>query len=254
MTHSNEVPGSITEKIQLIQNESEQREDAENELFRRYYRVIVDKARRRVQRLAMADESDVAISVLDTVFRGIADGKHECTDRTQFEELLSKVTFHKAVNLYNWVKRARRHPNKKELDNRSAQFDELDDQHRHIAELFYMEGYSVEQIASLLGASRQDIAAKLSSIRQTLGIKSKPVAFANSEAVESLSVDNRPFDSILFEELIESFDRSLRETVLLKLAGHENRDIAEQLDISERQVQRRLKLLRETLLDGMGPE
>ncbi len=61
-------------------------------------------------------------------------------------------------------------------------------------------------------------------------------------------------DVLLFEELILSLEVNLREPELLKLQGCSNCEIAERLGVSERQVQRRLKLLRDLLWAELGDE
>ena len=55
----------------------------------------------------------------------------------------------------------------------------------------------------------------------------------------------------MFQEQLVQIEDRLRETVLLKLQGLENRQIAERLDVTERQIQRRLKLLRDLLVEEL---
>jgi DNA-directed RNA polymerase specialized sigma24 family protein len=246
-SNSTTPSGSVTENLQKLQHGGCD-DQAQKELFQRYYGMVVEKARKRVRHLGVADESDVAMSVWSSVFRGLAEGKHECRDREEFEELLGQVTFHKAVNLFHWVKRPRRHPSDGRSPEEILAIDVLDDELRKIAELHYLSGQTVDGIGQTLCLSRPTVVQRLASVRRWLQKhRYRPNSFAEVPA-DFASVEDSPIDVLLFEELVESLDESMRRPVLLKLQGFDNRRIAEELNVTVRQVERRLKLLRDTLM------
>ena len=57
-----------------------------------------------------------------------------------------------------------------------------------------------------------------------------------------------PLDVVVLRETIANLEPNLRETVLLKLEGLSNRQIGDRLNVTERQIQRRLKYLWQLLL------
>ena len=132
----------------------------------------------------------------------------------------------------------------------------LDETHRQVAELFYLEGQTVEQVAASLDLTRQVVEERLDYIRKWLKKhRYRPKSFASNDATQHVSSDERPLETMLFEELILSLEDNLRETVLLKLEGLSNPQIAAALNVTVRQIEHRLKLLRQLLeaeLSGPG--
>ena len=247
MSEASEQPGSVTRQLQNLEK-GNQGKAAQEELFRRYYRSVLEKARRRVRRLAVVDASDVAVSVWDTIFRGLPEGRYPCEDREEFEELLGKITYHKAVNLFNWVKRPQRHPSEKLENEKILEAYPLEEQYREAAELYYLKGKTLQEIAASLEVTPDVIEQRLAHVHRWLQKhRYQATSHAGSDAVKDVAGGERPLDVLLFEELLVNMEGKLRETVILKLQGLDNRQIAERLDVTERQVQRRLKLLRDLL-------
>ncbi len=217
-------------------------------MFARHYAQVIQKARKWANRLQVADASDVAISVWDTILRGMPQGKYACQDRQEFEELLGKITYHKAVNLYNWVKRPQRHPAQKLYNREILEQFSLDEDHRKVAELYYLDGKTTSEVSLDLGIDEHQVTERLSHIRRWLQKhRYRPTSHAAQEFAMETPADDRPVDVLLFEELVLSLEDKLRETVLLKLQGYSNQEIADKLDVTERQIQRRLKLVRNLL-------
>lgn len=244
MSEASDQPGSVTQNLQKARQKAPDPE-AQADLFRRYYQTVLNKARQRVQNLVVVDISDVAVSVWDTIFRGMAEGKYTCRDREEFEELLGKITYHKAVNLFNWVKRAQRHPAEKLETDEILAAHPLDEGHRQVAELYYLEGQTAEQIADDLKIDSEVVQERLRYIRRWLQKhRYRSTGFAGQDLTKHAPGGESPAAVLLFEELILSLDDKLRETVLLKLQGRSNCEVADSLDVNQRTVERRLKLLR----------
>ena len=242
MNSNSRNPGSVTKVIKKVQGGDSG--DAAHDLFLRHYKHVLEKARRWVKRLSVADENDVAVSVWETVLNGMVDGKYICHDRHEFEKLLGKVTFHKSVNVYNWVTRSRRHPSR-QRDNDEIINEHLDNDDHAIAELFYLKGKTVKNIAEARGLDVQEVKNRLDVIRRQLQKhRYQPVGYASHDAAAQAEIEDSPIDTLIFEEIILSFDDKLRNTIVMKLQGYSNSDIAQITDVSDRQVQRRLKLVR----------
>jgi DNA-directed RNA polymerase specialized sigma24 family protein len=221
----------------------------------RYYQLVVAKAQRRVRGSPVVGASDVAISVWDTILRGLPEGRFPCTDREEFEDLLGKITYHKAINLYHWAKTPQRHPAEKLSDEQILQEHPLDEAHRQVAERFYLQGQAEQEIAAALGIGLEEVQQRIKHIRRWLQQhRYRPVGHLPADALEKLSAGDQPLDVLVFEELIAGLEDNLRQTVLLKLQGLSNREIADQLDVSERQIQRRLQLLKNMLESQLAPE
>jgi DNA-directed RNA polymerase specialized sigma24 family protein len=146
------------------------------------------------------------------------------------------------------VKRSRRHPANK-LDNEQILEDfELDEDHRKVAECYYLDGKTVTDIAATLDTDEEQVEACLKFVRGWLQKhRYRPTSPAGHDVAMEASIADRPIDMLLCEELVISLEEKLRDTVVLKLQGHSNHEIADELDVSERQVQRRLKLVRDLL-------
>jgi DNA-directed RNA polymerase specialized sigma24 family protein len=247
MSDDKSQSGSVTHNLNQLSQKPDD-STAQQELFRRYYHMVLEKAQRRLHHTAVVDASDVAVSVWVDIFRGLNEGKFQCHDREEFEELLGKITFRKATSLFNWVKTSRRHPaEKRETDMILGSFS-LNEEHRRIAELYYLEGRSPAEIAAAESLDLDQVQERLQYIRRYLQKhRYKPTQPAKTEGIDQLAGGESPLSLLLFDELIQSFDDTLRETIVLKLQGFDNRQIAEQLDVTERQIQRRLKLVRDLL-------
>ena len=246
MSQSSRESGSVTKNLRDVQHGD--MGDAAHDLFVRFYQRVVDKARNWANRLQVADASDVAVSVWDSVLRGMPQGKYKCEDRQEFEELLGKITYHKAVNLYNWVKRPQRHPTIKLPDEEILNEFTLDEKHRKIAELYYLDGKCTDEISADLDIDNQQVEERLAHIRRWLQKHRYRVTnHAHNDFILESPADDRPIDVLLFEELILSFEDKLRDTILLKLEGFSNEEIAKKMDVTTRQIQRRLTLVRDLL-------
>ena len=72
----------------------------------------------------------------------------------------------------------------------------------------------------------------------------KPDAEVAGLAELAATLPTQEFD-VHLEELLELLDEELRAFALLRLFGHKNREIADQLDCTERKVERKLRLVRQ---------
>jgi DNA-directed RNA polymerase specialized sigma24 family protein len=80
-------------------------------LWESYFRRLVGLARRRLYGVPrrVADEEDVALSALDSVFRGVERGRFpRLQDRDDFWQVLAVVTARKAIDLANHERRQKR--------------------------------------------------------------------------------------------------------------------------------------------------
>lgn len=96
---SDDAHGSVTRWIADLREGDEA--TAQQELWDRYFRRIVALARSRLGNLPRgpADEEDVAISAMQSLFHGFArDRFPELRDRNNLWSLLAKITARKAIN------------------------------------------------------------------------------------------------------------------------------------------------------------
>jgi len=172
--------------------------DAAERLWLRFFDQLVDVARRRLRgRRRVADEEDVALSALDTLFRGAAEGRFsDVADRQELWRLLVKITARKAVDTLRREGRQKRGGGEVRGESVFAGFDargldqvltdahaegfltSLDDVHerllgilrddtlRDVARL-RMEGYENREIAERMSISLRSVERKLSLIRDT---------------------------------------------------------------------------------------
>jgi DNA-directed RNA polymerase specialized sigma24 family protein len=85
--------------------------DATQRLWQRYFQRLVDLARKKLRGAprGMADEEDVALSALDSFFRGAEQGRFpQLHDRDDLWYLLLVITERKAIDLVNHEKAQKR--------------------------------------------------------------------------------------------------------------------------------------------------
>ncbi len=94
-----DIRGSVTQLIAELQVGDDR--DAQQEIWERYFRRIVALARRKLgsSPRGCEDEEDVALSALDSFFRGIANQRFpKLRDRDNLWSLLATLTARKAIN------------------------------------------------------------------------------------------------------------------------------------------------------------
>jgi DNA-directed RNA polymerase specialized sigma24 family protein len=104
-------PKSITQWIVDLKQGNEEAKNAAAQLWERYFEKMVQAARRKVGRTnhGAADAEDVALSVFDSLCRGIAEGRFsQLKDRSDLWPLLLTLTAQKSVDLLRWEGRQRR--------------------------------------------------------------------------------------------------------------------------------------------------
>lgn len=85
--------------------------DAAQAIWDRYFNRVVAVAGKRIdhQHRAIADEEDLALSVLDSLCKGAANGNfQQLTDRDDLWKLLLAITRQKVVNRYRFFNRKKR--------------------------------------------------------------------------------------------------------------------------------------------------
>ena len=177
-------------------------QDAARLLWQRYYRELVELARARLGQTPrrIADEEDVALSVLRCLCEGAARGQFAAVvNRQELWQLLATITVRKVINQQRLLKKQKRGGGRvrgdsvleaKGGDGRGAGFDEIlgdaatpevlaiaaeeyqrlmraldDDRLRSIAQ-WKLEGHRNEEIADRLGLACRSIERKLQRIRQ----------------------------------------------------------------------------------------
>ncbi|MDC0936230.1 ECF-type sigma factor [Pirellulales bacterium] len=173
----------------LYQLSSEEESTAQQKLWNRYFTRVAGVARSRLKGVQGrdADEEDVALSVLDSFFRGAQAGRFpDLHDRTGLWPLLVKITARKAINEHK-----RQHAKKRSRDaeefvsdlgtlagaeptpqfaiEMAEQVEQLlarleDDELRAIA-VMKLEGYANAEIATRFDVAERTIARKLARIR-----------------------------------------------------------------------------------------
>ena len=177
-------------------------EDAARLLWQRYYRELVELARARLGTTPrrVADEEDVALSVLRCLYEGAARGQFaELVNRGELWQLLAAITGRKVIDQQRRLNQQKRgggrvrgdsvvHGN--DDDRSSVGFDQFggdaatpevlaiaaeefqrlmllldDDRLRQIAQC-KLEGYTNEEIGQRLGLACRSIERKLQRIRQ----------------------------------------------------------------------------------------
>jgi DNA-directed RNA polymerase specialized sigma24 family protein len=100
--------GSVTHWISALKAGDEA---AAEKLWERYFRRLVGLARKRLRmaRRRAEDEEDVALSALDSLYRGARQGRFpRLTDRDDLWRLLVVITTRKAIDLRERERRVRR--------------------------------------------------------------------------------------------------------------------------------------------------
>lgn len=172
-------------------------ERAAESIWEAFFRRLIQVARPRLGGLRrVRDEEDVAVSVFDSLFQGIAEGRFdELTDRDDLWRLLMRLTAQKSVDLVRHETRRKRGGGQVrghslfESDDLQAGFDQ-----------FVGPGKTPEFLA-LLEEQHQQL---LNSLR----------------------------------------DDTLRDIAQQRMMGASNQEIAEQLGISLRSVERKLNVIR----------
>ncbi len=91
-------PQSVSKLIMLLQSEDESL--AQSELWRRYYVDIAQRVSRRLERrfCAAADEEDIALSTMDSFFRGMQEGRFpNLRRREELWNLLLTIAYRKVL-------------------------------------------------------------------------------------------------------------------------------------------------------------
>jgi DNA-directed RNA polymerase specialized sigma24 family protein len=178
-------------------------QDAARLLWQRYYRELVELARARLGQTPrrIADEEDVALSVLRCLCEGAAKGQFAAVvNRQELWQLLATITVRKVIDQQRLLKKQKRGGGRVRGDSvleakggdreGGAGFDEIlgdaatpevlaiaveeyqrlmraldDDRLRTIAEC-KLEGHQNEEIADRLGLACRSIERKLQRIRQ----------------------------------------------------------------------------------------
>jgi RNA polymerase sigma factor (sigma-70 family) len=190
--------GSVTKLIRRIK---EGDRTAAQELLARYFRRLLGLARAKLQGKCLhgADEEDVVQSALIGFFLGAEKGQFtQLHDRDDFWHLLSKIISHKARKFVTEEQRQKRSPGKEEHGTPSPgsgetpkgeAIEQVADPHpspdiealanetverllqrlgnallRTIA-VWRWEGYTTEEIATMLGCSSRTVLRKLKLIR-----------------------------------------------------------------------------------------
>jgi DNA-directed RNA polymerase specialized sigma24 family protein len=177
-------------------------QDAARLLWQRYYRELVELARARLGQTPrrIADEEDVALSVLRCLCEGAAQGQFAgVVNRRELWQLLATITVRKVINQQRHLKKQKRGGGRvrgdsvlevSDGDGSGAGFDNIlgdaatpevlaiaveeyqrlmrgldDDRLRTIAQC-KLEGHQNEEIAERLGLACRSIERKLQRIRQ----------------------------------------------------------------------------------------
>lgn len=202
---------SVTQWIADLQvGESGEANNAEVELWERYFRRLVGLARMKLgdaPRVA-EDEEDVAVSALRSFYSGVAAGRYpKLEDRHNLWAILAKITACKAINQRNRQLAKKRGGGKVLSEGQIASPSSMDE--RQLAE-FVEDGLTPEFIATV-----------------------------NEQC----------------EELMKSLpDDKLRLIAHRKLEGHTNEEIAQELGVVERTVERKLGLIRCTWLPELAED
>jgi DNA-directed RNA polymerase specialized sigma24 family protein len=242
VSESQRQRGTVTRWIERAKEG--QSTSAQGELFRRYYQQVVGHARRWMTGQVVADEDDVAASVWKTVLRRMPQGQFPaCRDREDFECLLAKITFRKAMNLRKWLHAARRHPTQKRDERELLATCGLDERHRRVAELYLLDNQDEAAIARELGLSSDEVHDRVKYVRNWMQKrKYRPIPILPVEHFDAATApDPGPLESLIAAESLANLDEKYRQVVELLLQGKEVSEIARQLDVCEETVRRRLR-------------
>jgi len=198
MSRSEPVGGSVTLWLRSLRRGDDA---AARQLWDRFFDRVVQLARRHFgsRPRRAVDEEDVALSVLDTLVRGAAEGRFtQLEDNRDLWCLLAAITLKKVQNVRRRELRRKRgggtvrgdsvlHSRQKQ--GQTMTFDDfaaadptpeflvmLEDEHRHLCGLLrddtlrqvvaaVLEGYTVSEIADRLNVSTRTIQRKVNLIR-----------------------------------------------------------------------------------------
>lgn len=246
-SNQSDNPGDVTELLRRVQAGAQT--SAQDELYQQYYQKVLNHARRWVRGQAVADEDDVAVSVWKTIFRRMPLGQFtECRDRESFEKLLGKITFRKAVNLRNWLNAPRRCPTEKVPSEEILGDYDADEQHRKVAELYYLQHQSVDRIADSLGITEQEVQERLKKIRRWLyKHRYRRHKVVTGQGIAGAFGDQPgPLEQLVATESFSALAKKYRDPILLLLQGMDVDQIASQLGVCQETVRRRLRMVRKS--------
>ena len=169
---------------------------AQQELWRRYFKRLSALARQKLGDLprAVEDEEDVAVSALGSFFIRVREGQFpDLIDRNGLWPLLAKITARKAVNLHK------------------------------------------RQTAAKRGGGRQPTSSDAGDSQQA------PLEFVDAQVTPAALAELSEQCNLLMAELP---DPAMRRIAELKLAGYSTDEIAAQVELSPRTVERKTGLIR----------
>jgi len=187
-------------------------QDAARLLWQRYYRELVELARARLGQTPrrMADEEDIALSVLRCLYEGAARGQFAAVvNRQELWQLLATITIRKVINQQRLLKKQKRGGGRVRGDS--------------VLEVGDGDGWGA-------GGAGFD---------QILGDAATPEVLAI--AVEEYQRLMRALD-----------DDRLRTIAQCKLEGHRNEDIADELGLACRSIERKLRRIRQVWEAELG--
>ena len=185
--------GSVTHWVALLQSGDE---DAARSLWERYFRPLVELARKRLCGSPLVGEDEqVALSAFDSFCRGARAGHFpDLAGRNNLWGLLLTITMRKVADLVQHEQRKKRHPEVGRISNPShsvttdvgqivgrepspeaaaemaEEFDRLLTRlHKpdlQAVALWKLEGYTNEEIAGRLGRKTRTVERKLEEIRR----------------------------------------------------------------------------------------
>lgn len=206
---NNDPEGSITQWIADLQvGQTTLTDQAEHELWDRYFRRLVALARMKLGDAPRGaeDEEDVAVSALRSFYSGVAAGRFpQLEDRHNLWALLAKITACKAINQRNRQLAQKRGGGRVLSEAQIAQPSSMNE--RQLAE-FVEDGLTPDFIAAI-----------------------------NEQC--QLLMDRLP-------------DDTLRLVAHRKLEGYTNEEIAQELGVVQRTVERKLSLIRNTWVPESG--
>ncbi|HMF17958.1 MAG TPA: ECF-type sigma factor [Gemmataceae bacterium] len=183
--------GSVTHWIALLQSGDD---DAVRSLWERYFRGLVELARKRLCGSALVGEDEqIALSAFDSFCRGARAGRFpDLSGRDNLWGLLLTITTRKVADLVQHERRKKRHPKEGRIVNQSQEEADIEqvlgrepspEAAAEMAEefdrllaslhkpdlqavaLWKLEGFTNEEIAARLGRKTRTVERKLEEIR-----------------------------------------------------------------------------------------
>jgi RNA polymerase sigma factor (sigma-70 family) len=182
--------GSVTHWIAQMQTGDD---EAARLLWERYFRPLVEQARRRLRDSPLGGEDEqVALSAFDSFCRGARAGRFpDLSGRDNLWSLLLTITSRKAADLVQFEQRKKRHPGDRgaaahatasveQITGREPSPEaaaEMAEEFDHLltrlqkpdlqaVALWKLEGYTNEEIARRLGRKTRTVERKLEEIRR----------------------------------------------------------------------------------------